>query len=362
MKKSLVLLFLTTLSFSEAYSITPWIPLYSIPIFIAVFYKRKVPVEFIRYITILLIPLIIQVIFNYNSKTPNYFLFYITVFFIYPVGINNLIRSIDIMLFKRYLIIGFVFTGMFVILEFCSNVFGLHIQDYIIRERETSATLAGFYRSYGFSSEPGSLSYFLNSLGPISIYVSKRKTLIYLIYSLSILFTLSPVGIFIWLLYSLKFQKQYFTKAILSLLSLFLIYFFIRFKQEIILIKEAFRFKLSGGGTSSLERIDALSYFLGSIYSNPLGHGLGYTTSIGLTSPKNFFIFSLYEIGAIGIMCIIVPLYFIFSRFNSTYKYFTILSLLHLLFISQIQYPYTIFLFCFFLYQVSKQDLVNNQR
>jgi len=360
LQKLILSFFLITLSFSEAYSLSQWLPLYSIPIFIAFFYRYYVPKIFLVFLFLLIIPLLLQLLFNYNFKSFNYFLFYLVVFFIYPVGILNLIESVDFNFFKKLIVFSFYFTSVFVIIEFCLNVLGFHIQDYIIRERETTATLSTFYRSFGFSSEPGSLSYYLNSLGPLSILFSKKKNVTYILYSMAILFTFSPVGILVWLIYTFFYQKKFINRYSLFIGITILLSVYYKFQSEIQLISEALTWKLSGNGTSVTERIDSYSYFLNAVKSNILGFGLGNVTSIGMQSPKNFFLFAFYEVGILGLIVLILPIVYIIFYKKNKFKLFFILSLLHLLFISQVQYPYTIFLFVIIYLSINNKQLLSD--
>lgn len=357
MNKLALSFFLITLSFSEAYSITPWLPLYSIPIFIAFFYRFKTPLLFLRYITLFLVPIILQLLFNYNFKSANYFLFYLVVFFVYPVGIYKLIKSVDFEFFKKLVVYSFYFTCTFVLIEFSLNVLGFHIQDYIVRERETTATLSVFFRSYGFSSEPGSLTYYLNSLGPVSVLFSRKKNITYIFYSIAILLSFSLVGILIWFIYTLVYQKKFINKYSLFLFSLTMLFMYFKFHNEIQLIIDSFSVKLSGNGTSVNERMESYRYFVDAVKSNILGYGLGNVTSIGMQSPKNFFLFAFYELGILGLIVLTLPVFYIVFYKKNKFKFFFILSMLHLFFISQVQYPYTIFLFVLIFFLIKNKYL-----
>ena len=272
------------------------------------------------------------------------------VFFIYPVGIYKLIKSVNLDFLKRLIILSFYFTCLCVITEFFLNILGVHIQDYIIRERETSATISTFFRSYGFSTEPGSLSYYLNSLGPLSIYFSKNKNVTYSLYSLALFVTFSPVGILIWLIYTVLFQRNLLTKYTLFFGISLILFIFNQYQNEIYLIFDGLIFKVTDGGTSKTERINSYVYYLNSVKSNIFGYGLGNATKLGITSPKNFFLFVFYELGFLGLIVILIPAYYIYILKNNKFKSFFIFSLSHLLFISQVQYPYTVFLFVFIYY------------
>lgn len=240
-----------------------------------------------------------------------------------------------------------------VILEFTLNLFGIHLQDWIPRERETTATLGyGIFRSYGFSSEPGTLSYFIVVIGAFDLRNDKNLfNLWYYIYTTALLCTFSVTGIFLWTLFTV-----YRSKKSLIFIGLILYTVVSKFRDSDVARGLYMKFTLDSNSVSADDRVSSFEFAFKLVSENILGSGMGYLSSIGMQSPKNFFLFFLVENGIINFLFLSIIVVFLFFQISRVNRIYFILALLNLMFISQIQYLYSLFV-VFYLLKFEKKNL-----
>lgn len=283
-----------------------------------------------------------------NSGNVNYIFAYFFVFCILYLIVKQMFYEFSDTekLFKINTIsIGLVVT--FIILEFLCH----YILDINIRERlkfgiiNEATYLARFHRSYGFSTEPTNLGYYLNALGPIALwylYETKKYSKIFKV-SMTILYILGLAT---------TFSAAAFVSFFVSLAMVIFIYCFknknINVSSNKILIMmlllmvivsalmiNKFTFnknldigyyiepiikKITLSGQSNIEdsRIDRWQRDLISFKESPLlGYGPGMTTIYHGGSSANWYLNVLIEDGMLALICIIT---FFFITFLRIYK------------------------------------------
>ena len=115
-----------------------------------------------------------SIVINPNSSSINYLTAYTFVFIILLLCGSVTLSNIDFNKIHLANLLGVLLVSGFVVIDFITfNYLSFDIQEVIPRERRfaTATYLGGsFRRSYGFTSEPGTLAMYFNTLGLIAIY------------------------------------------------------------------------------------------------------------------------------------------------------------------------------------------------
>ena len=232
MERILFLTYLTCLSLTSAFAITSTV---TIPVFLSVisvtlffvygiFYRNRSLI--IEGDDIVMLFFLLAVYFGFfinhthfkSDKPTNHLVAYS-----YIVLVNYyLIKNVYYFLYKKfgnsfaYNAYGAIYLGVFVTCAFgltefwLKNILGINIDSYIPRPAVSEydpLALTDFIRLRSFVEESGHLAYFLEVLGPIAIYYSREKKLLYyplLILMLGCFFlTFSTAG---WLIASLTYS------------------------------------------------------------------------------------------------------------------------------------------------------------
>lgn len=234
---------------------------------------------------------------------------------------------------------GVAFVGAFLSINFILNTNGIvDLQGMIPRLRDTTASYAGiFIRGYGFSTEPGIVAYYLNTLGPLALWYLWSGTVINKITKLIItsliifgwVVTFSAGGVFALLLslvLSMSFLKYRrkeirfkYTNLLNSILIIAIFVVGISYLQQSdidrflrpIYMKLTFSEELNTA-TNRIERYEA-GYSI--IMEKPLlGNGPGYFSSINESSTVNWYLMVIAEGGLLTIIPIIMFLSFVLYR------------------------------------------------
>ncbi len=215
----LSLLYIFFASWTSAFKVGGWLPLYQICILFAfalVLIDRHFKIYFQKedmFLMASMIVLFISSIFHAHDKTMNYMMAYFYVFvLLYLVFKSTLIHyRFDLKKILNINSIAVIIVCFFSSTEFFLEfLFNIEISEYILRTREATATyMPGVPRSYGFSTEPTALAMYINTLGPIALWninqwnISRvTKYFIILTIALGWFFTFSAAG---FLFFTLSF-------------------------------------------------------------------------------------------------------------------------------------------------------------
>ncbi len=386
----LVLLYIFFASWTNAFAINDWLPVYIVVLFlsfISVQFKKVLMSNKIKFnyyvedfllIFFFIFILLFALLFP-TSKSLNYIAAYFIAIFINYFFIRNYIfQNLKLYQVLNANIFGVFFVSLFCNLEFFLSSFkNIYIQDFIPRTMIADADyLIGIRRVYGFSEEPTYLAWYLETLGLIAIWSvivnSKNKYFRYLFISsviITFITTFSASGIgtlflsfIIVFIFRIKknIKNIVFFLSIISLITFVYFYFFDFF--------DILNSKLTLNQEGSGNRKDMwLSAFI-DFYKNPLfGNGLGFYSSLGLESPVNYFLFLISENGIFPLILIflfyLIVLYKVYkSSFQKSYFFLIAIigGILHLFTQSLFFHP-CLWLTISFFYKVNSSFPVINK-
>jgi O-antigen ligase len=283
----------------------------------------------------------ISAFINQNESSLNYLIAYFFVFFILYLLFKGILYSC---VTSRQIHVantwGVIFVGAFLSLNFILSSAGLvNLQEMMPRVKDASAIyLEEFNRGYGFSTEPGVVAYYLNTLGPLALWFLWRETsLLGLIKS-----TLTLIVIFGWFV---TFSAAGFAFLVVSLFVSYLI-LNVRIRTAALKAKQVVRVVivsmtlLGAGGwaasqpvvqdfmfpifmkltlsedlRSSEHRTERWSESAGMVLDRPFfGYGPRYFSAEGESSALNWFLMLLVEGGFISFLIMLLFLYLVMVK------------------------------------------------
>ncbi|ATX76611.1 O-antigen ligase family protein [Reinekea forsetii] len=326
-------LHLVTLSWSAVARFNDWTPLPLLFLCLAVFsivirilldvgFARPVSVRTSKVDCLIVVAfflMCLNVLYNPTAKGGNYLLAYGVVFGMYLCCLAMGLRNISTNELLKYNYYGVNFICLFVILEVLGrSALGFDVFEWIPRSKEATATVAvGFFRGYGFSTEPTQVGNYFACFVPYAIFyrsnIARKGSRIYSIFLvLAATMTFSAAlalvafcGVLIYFVFTNK--KLSMIKSLLFLGIILVILFSLSIYTMGIgdILYEAYdkvssKLLLTSDGTSVGQRMIALETGIATIQNYPLfGIGLGYLSSLGQDSSINWYIFLGSEAGLI---------------------------------------------------------------
>ena len=186
-KKLSLFLFFATLSFTSAFALDGFLPIWLFAFVIAFFvnlaFFRPVigrPIVAVELhdivLVIFLLYLYIFSLINYSEKTWTYLAAYSFIFILLNYGCRAIFRNFHVRTIFIYNLLGVLLTCIFVVSDFAAfHYLFIDLQQYIPRFGPSTQALywqGTFRRSYGFSTEPGILVFYLNTLGLIALWTA----------------------------------------------------------------------------------------------------------------------------------------------------------------------------------------------
>ena len=226
---------------------------------------------------------------------------------------------------------GISFVCLFLVLNFLFTITDIiDLQSMVPRLRATTATYARvFVRGYGFSTEPGIVAYYINTLGPLALWylwshiqVNRFiKILLTCIITFGWVLTFSAGGlaamslsfIFITILFGVKTNWKTFKNTQAS--TVICIFFGVVSGAAIIIGLGYYKYftplfyklTLTGGFKSVSTRIERFTAGIESLKYNLLfGNGPGFFSSDAAVSPINWYLMVLSESGVISFIFIFI--------------------------------------------------------
>jgi len=311
-------------------------------------YSRKLsikPYSEIDYLVpIFFIVFLISAIINQNESTQNYLIAYFFVFFVLYLFLKSALYSCST---SRQIYIanawGIVFVGIFLSVNFILTTTGIiNLQDMMPRIKDASATYnQTLIRGYGFSTEPGVVAFYLNTLGPIALWFIWSETkLPTIIKSLLVSFvflgwlvTFSAAG-FIFLLLSvivtLVVLKIWANRAVIKktsrkikvsiALSAFSLIVLISWASAQPIVQNFLypiflKLSLSENSSSAGHRVQRWSESLSMLFDKPFfGYGPRYFSAEGQSSALNWFLMLIIEGGFISFFIMSLFLFLVMVR------------------------------------------------
>lgn len=272
---------------------------------------------------------------------------YVVVYFFVIVGLYLTIKGAFYLFLSPHEIyfanlLGIVFVSLFLSTNFILTTTDvIDLQSIIPRLRNPTATYRGLYiRGYGFSTEPGIVAYYINTLGPLGLWYLWFQTKTLLVIRL----LLTWVVIFGWVV---TFSAGGSASLLVGLLVTYLI---LSIKTKWLLLKaarirtaatifisivsglvltitfELYKFftpildklTLTGDLKTVSTRIDRLSAGIASLKNGSLfGKGPGFFSSTDGVSPINWFLMVLAENGIISLILVVLFLFIVFMRITN---------------------------------------------
>lgn len=324
---SLILFYYFFASWTNAFALNDWMPIYIIVLlaafifsqFYLVLMQKKIKLVYFSEDFFLILFFFIIFLFaflNPTSKSLNYIAAYFIAIFINYFFIRNYtLQNLNLNYVLKANVIGVFFVCLFCNIEFLLSIyFGIYIQDFIPRTMIANGDyMVGIRRVYAFSEEPTYLAWYFETLGLIAIWtvivIYKNIYFRYLFitsFIIAFISTFSAAGfgtlfLSFFLVFILKVKKD--IKNILFLISISISFYFIYNLYFDSL--EGIISKLSLNQVGSGNRKDLWLSALNDYYRNPFfGSGLGSYSSSGVESPVNYFLFLISENG-------IFPLFFL---------------------------------------------------
>lgn len=323
-------------SWTDAFKIGAWRPIYMVPLLgallLAFFHSiLSKNIQSLRIsfswpdigILLLFLHLLLSSTFNTTPKTLNYLLAYVFVIFVqYFLLKQMLIKYTN---FKTLLNVNSV--AILVVSVFCctdlflESVFSFDLQVTIPRTRAATATVANglFRRSYGFSTEPTIVAYYLNALAPIALWnirerkfylFSGLKPLCFLVVFVALLSTFSTAGfvvLFVTCLITVIFvwrpkRSSFTTKKIIKYLIIFMFVCFLVYLSSDFWLRvfedNWGKLTLNKDYKSVRGRLGYFQFYFNEVLVDPFwGYGLGKVSSSGMSSPMNWYLMLAYELG-----------------------------------------------------------------
>lgn len=379
--------FLFTCGWSSAFAISAWLRLPNVAL-IALFVfglitlvsKKKILKDFtILPITCYMIGMILSGLVNPNDFTFNYIISYSFFWILSYFILSNIFLTVDHTLVIKWLFFGWLFTVAFVCINFFINFFvGVSLQDLIPRMNETTALHFGINRAYGFSTEPGTLAFYLNCFYPIGLYYLKEKlkfgqsslVLFSLLYVFAISLTGSATAAAVLIMFFSMYILYKFAQIILRGSTYKKILAFVYLTLSLIVVVgvigylfETFPFlfdsvisklTMNENSRSVSARIDKLNHakYIMENFNLLLGAGPGYHSSVGMPGTGSWLFMIFLESGLVSFMSILIVVLIMFYRIFkirdelSKYIFFSFIACnLHLLVISTFYHPY-FFILC----------------
>jgi O-antigen ligase len=364
-----VFIYIFSIHMTDTFSYNEKIPIYMFAsLFIIITSVKKINLSIYGiedYFLLLFVGWILFIsLFNLNDKSFNYVMTYVYILLILYLFLKGLFYrniTIDFMLKANYY--GTFFLVFFLIFEFSAQIFfDFDIQEYLPRRRDASATFLNlFYRSYGFSTEPGIVAYYLSTLGLISVWyiiyrinISKIKLTLLLvsfilaevtIYSAAGIVALT-IGFILSTLVLLNKKKIY--KLILMIFSISVLLQL--FSETIYTYTYPIinKISLSASSGSGADRLGRWTNAINQIQEHPItGIGLGGISANGDPSPVSWYLFLMVETGILSIIFLFIFYLFVaINIYSSNVDGKNILlasfiaGVLHLSVISTFHYPF----------------------
>lgn len=384
------------LSFSSAFNLARWIPLWMLPC-ILIFtlaiisllsgkykFPKKAYVNEDYLLILLIIGVILSTTLNHHPRSNNYILAYTFIFGVLYLFFKGLFcKYCRYKTLLKINTLAVIFVTVFCLIDFLTyNFLGIDVQSWIPNTNERIATYAvatlRVRRSYGFSSEPTILALYFNTMGSLAIYslwntFQIREFLKWgftAIFILAYLTTFSAAG-FAGLIVAvptclllIELQKPNLSrgrlrKSILVIL-LAIIVSFVYNLDGIFDYFEGILGKVSLMEFGETTRTSNWMRDLSKIVESPIfGHGMGYLSSNNMVSSINWYIFLTLEGGLISSLPIISFIVLTFARIYSSSipgKFFYMFGLLsgaiHYIAISTFFHPaYWILLIFYFVHR-----------
>lgn len=378
------------ISWTDAFRLGRWFTLHVI-ILILLFllsvmnlpFKKKIPTSVYsiedHFLFLGILTYLIAGIINPCIKTINYALSYMFVFGVGYFALKGmLVQYTKYQTVLNINTIGVIFVVVFVLIEFSFQMlFDFDIQNFILRTREHTATYnIIFPRSYGFATEPTILALYLNVLGPIAMsnLFNKKgihwflKLIIFVGCILAWLTTFSAAGVgsltlsasmvLIIMFFSGNITKTIRSRPFITIcifigIILFMGVCFNQFEGLPIQAQQVFRPLLSKAtlkkdNSSVIDRVSRWKEGSNAGMQSPFwGQGIGSTSSRGLQSNTNLYIYLWRETGLMGLLPVIIFLLLTFfhiinSKVKEKYIFLIgfIAGVIHFNAISTIQHPF----------------------
>lgn len=391
-------LFLIFLGFVSAFSFSDILPIPMVISFAMLLYLalkimkngkiKKIPYKIMlplgMFLIVMLISFFIQIqSIGYSQTGLNHLLSYFTTilaYFIVPILYMKHFRVPTSFLFK-YITIGVLGVSIFIIAEFTlKNFFNIPFDEFIYRPIENSYiatySLGGerYIRARGVAQESGHAAMYLSMFLPFVYYYYKNilhkklelvlsimlvVTALVLTFSATALAEIALAGFVLFIIFIVKKLKKGFKKLEVlaiwasSIIMVPMVYYILTSSNF-----ETIRMKLSMNTASGESRLvrwkDALELF-GS--SPVIGGGPGITSILYGTGSTSFYLELLTQVGIIGFIFMLIALFAIFKSvlsFKGTiklvYMFSFLITVVHLLVISNYWYPWMWILFAIIVY------------
>lgn len=327
-------------------------------------------------------------IVNNNELFVNYLLaYFFLIFFVYFFLKGALYKFISIREIYIANLAAVIFVCTFICVNFILSLNGFNFQEFLPRDKPANAIYMGRYiRGYGFSSEPGIVAFYINTLGPLAVWFLIFKTnfsfffkfIFSFIITAGLFLTFSAAGIF-FILVSInltliiiffkkiknKFRLKKFLKTGVFVVSfIFLISIIFQFSSVNKITSPLIsKIKLSENNRSVRDRLNRWEASTELIFKKPLlGFGPRYFTSnkVGDTtmSSLNWYFMILIESGFISFIFIMLFLFSVLIKIinlnhqsNIAYLIGFLAGAGHLLVISTFFYPFLFLLIAIFFVQ-----------
>lgn len=301
-----------------------------------------------------------------TKKSLNYFVayFYIVggIFF---VLLTALADNFSIKSLLRINCLAVFCVVLFVLIEFIGNLYGIDIQEYFHRSREARVVYGGIRRSYGFSTEPGVVAFYFNTLGSLALYYlvkfsnlgRTKVAFLFLLLLAAFCATFSAAGLatavmsssLVVFSYGLR-KKRLFHKMSLLFAAVFIyIVLWIGVTQESSFLKPiGNKILLTNKTQSSISRLQKWKMAWDSIQESPFwGQGLGSASSRTQGSNLSWFLFLWVEAGLIPLIFLLLffsrsflRIFFSRIQYKEFYFYSFFSGFIHLCVISTFYYPF----------------------
>jgi O-antigen ligase len=316
----LVLLYIFFASWTNAFALNDWAPIYIIILFasfifalpIAILKEKELKLIYRSEDLFLIMFFFVILFFAFLNPTPkslNYIAaYFITIFINYFFIRNYILQKLDLKHVLKVNVLGVFFVSLFCNLEFLlSFVYGIYIQDFIPRTMIANADyMLGIRRVYAFSEEPTYLAWYFETLGLIAIWtvfvIYKNSYFRYFFitsFIIAFISTFSAAGfgtLILSFLFVFMFKLKKKIRSVLIIMLLLIVsYYIYNYYYDYV---EVIVSKLTLNQVGSGHRKDLWLTAFNDYLKNPfLGSGLGSYSSRGVESPVNYFLFLISENG-----------------------------------------------------------------
>ncbi len=327
-----ILLFMFTLSWTNAFALTPTLPVYIILLMLISLLGgayllsqsiiKKAFEQEDNFIFLFLLFVFISSAMNPNSKSLNYLITYIIVFLFCIILLPQIFKNLSKLDLRKYNFYGFVGISLILILEFILNnivktpIFNL-IPGY--NGMQAYFALPGnlLYRNYGFAEEPGYIAFHFVTLGPLAYtYASKTSHAAWykFLFACGFLTLFSAGGIaffiiagtLVYVIKSIHTQKFNILAAIFGIGLIISLIFVL--KGNPVFDAIANKVLLSDDSGSANTRKNLWSRDMNEFLNHNFffGKGLGQTSIEGNVSSNNWYLFLANEAGIFPILTILI--------------------------------------------------------